>query len=77
MREVLRLNKKEENEKPVEFLEVWEEVIQIWNSPLLKPNSWDNVMYRETIGGLDYFVCWNNRDSIVKNFRGHLNSGKF
>jgi len=77
MRKVLRLDKKEENEKPVEFLECWDEEKQAWWSPGIKPNGWDNVMYRETIDELDYFVCWNNRASIVYNFRGHLNSGKF
>ena len=77
MRKVLRLDNKEENDKPVEFLESWDELKQIWNSPALKPNSWDNVMYRETINGLDYFVCWGNGASKVIQYRGHLNSGKF
>ena len=77
MRKVLRLAKKEENENHVEFLEYWDEEKRMWNSQALKPNSWDNVMYRETISGLDYFVCWGNGKPNVTQYRGHLNSGKF
>ena len=77
MREVIRLDKKEENEKPVEFLEYWADEKQAWRSAESKPSRWDNVMYRETIIGLDYFVCWDNGDRIATNYRGHLNSGKF
>jgi len=77
MREVIRLDKKEENDKPVEFLEFWDDLRQIWRSPIQKPDDWDNVMYRETIGGLDYFVCWSNGVSNVTQYRGHLNNGKY
>jgi hypothetical protein len=78
MREVLRLEKKEENEKPVEFLESWDEVNQKWMSATLRtPSDWDNAMYRETINDLDYFVCWDNGYCEVAQYRGHLNSGKF
>jgi len=77
MREVLRLDKKEDNEKPVEFLEVCDEVRRQWIGGECSPNNWDNVMYRETIGDLDYFICWNNGTANVIQYRGHLNSGKF
>ena len=77
MREVIRLDKKEENEKPVEFLEYWNHLEGGWEKEVAKPDDWDNVMYRETIYGLDYFVCWDNSDGLVYNYRGHLNSGKF
>ena len=77
MREVLRLDNKEENEKPVEFLEYWNRELQKWVKAQDAPNEWNNVMYRETIDGLDHFVCWDNRAFIVANYRGHLNSGKF
>ena len=77
MREVLRLDKKEENEKPVEFLEVWNERKQLWDKSAMIPNDFDNVLYRETISGLDYFVCWDNGECEVAQYRGLLNSGKF
>ena len=77
MRKVLRLEKKEENEKLVEFLEYWSESRKEWGVTLNNPSDWDNVMYRETISGLDYFVCWVNGECEVTQYRGHLNSGKF
>jgi len=75
MKEVIRLNKKEENEKPVEFLEVL--LNGKWVVAYSFPDSFDYVLYRETIDGLDYFITWNKGHIAIFEYRGHLNSGKY
>ena len=75
MKEVIRLNKKEENEKPVEFKE--KNSHKGWTNASVKPSEWDFIFYRETIDGLDYFIAWDKGDEGVMQYRGHLNSGKY
>jgi len=78
MKEVLRLSKEEEKkEKPVEFLECWDgrewrEVANV-NDPVIL----DNVFFRERIGEFDYFICWNDTDLYISEYKGYLNSGKY
>ncbi len=77
MKEVLRINKKEENDKPVEFTHYWNDTKKRWIEGVTEPDDFDNVLYRETIDGVDYFVCWNNGLELSLNYKGHLNSGKY
>jgi hypothetical protein len=77
MKAVLRIIKEENTEKPIEFLEGWSEDLKEWEVVTSTPSQWDNVLYRETIDGLDYFICWDNGGDYVKEYRGHLNSGKY
>jgi len=77
MKKVLRLDKEEKKEKPVEFLQYWDgkewREVHDTDNPLI----WGNVMYRETIAELDYFICWDDGNLEVIQYRGHLNSGKY
>jgi hypothetical protein len=77
MRKVIRLDNKEEKEKPVKLFAFYEPDTDKWRECNDNPSIWDNVFFRETIEGLDYFICWNNGHREVIQYRGHLNSGKF
>lgn len=79
MREVIYIEQKKDNDKPVEFTHKnLNNNDGGWTITKSRPEHYDNVVYRGFKGGYDYFCCWDNgvMDTIGL-FRGHLNSGKY
>lgn len=74
MREVIRIDKQEENDKPVEFTHMLK-TEEGWSECLRQPINFEKVVYLgccELDG--DMFACYNDYIDIYK---GHLNSGKY
>ena len=75
MREVIRIDKKEENDKPVEFTHYLNEH-EGWEKTTTKPSSFSKIAYLghcPTDG--DMFACY--KHDFINIFKGHLNSGKY
>lgn len=75
MREVIRIDKKEENEKPVEFTH-WLDNRDGWSKTMNVPSIFDKVVYLgDCIYDGDMFACY--RGGEINIYKGHLNSGKY
>lgn len=79
MKEVIRIDKIEENEKPVEFTKYlsrdkgWKDLDKCFR---FEPSHYEKVLYlgESNIDG-DMFACYYS--GRIDIFRGHLNSGKY
>lgn len=75
MREVIRVNKVEKKEKPVEFTACFSGY-EGWLKSTTNPDEYEKVVYLGncSVDG-DMFACYNGKSIDI--YKGHLNSGKY